>query len=45
MLELCLQRHDSTLEVRLGDAHAALPFAAVALDATTWERIFADAVA
>jgi len=44
MLELSLQRHGDTLEVTLSDVHAALPFAAVALNATTWERIFADAV-
>jgi len=45
MLELHLQRTDDTLTVMFGEKSTSLPLADIALNATTWERIYEDAAA
>src|SRR6266516_789051 len=44
MLELYLHRSESTLDVMLGEHKSTFPLADVALNATTWERIYDEAV-
>ena len=45
MPELHLQRTDDILTIRLGEQSASVPWAAVAPDATTGQRIYDDATA
>lgn len=45
MLELHLQRSGSTLDVILGEYKSSFSLTDVALNATTWEDIYDDAVA
>jgi tetratricopeptide (TPR) repeat protein len=45
MPEMHLQRTDDTLTVTFGEKSTSLPLADVALNATTWERIYEDAAA